>query len=697
MKTKTVMVCIYSGMLLLHSCSNQPVVVDGGGGTETVIGMVYHPDGTAAEGVHITLVPDTCNIVAHGPLPDSFQTITGESGSYIFDNIPTGSYNIIGMKTSLQQHVYRTAVAIQPENSYSFSDTLQPAGSIQIVFSDTVDTNTGYIFIRGTLYYQSLSVGNSVPGGLFNVTLADIPAVTLTNLEYGNDRQETAPVLLQKQFTVQPFDTLRIDAYKHYVVIGSAVYTNGIYASGTQVTIVPHGYIPQINDPLPLPMTDTTGVDGTFVVQVSSPGTYAIQAIQPDRGEYFYHANIPVDADTIILAPDKLSLPSSLKLVLPDTINTTTGKIVIEGTTIVKSLAASTWLDTGFQVCIIDSLPTATFSAMYYLDENLKYERAVDTVTLYSGETLQREAFVNWYHYTTANCGLPSDNVLDLVIAPDNTTWFGTTAGAAHYDGTVWETHTKETGALPSDTVTSMAIDSSGIVWAGTANGIARFTENTWETFSTTNSPLPDDEVFEVVTDKTGAVWVGTNNGAARFDGDTSWEVYTTDNSLLPHLQVYCIAIDHDDVVWLGTDGGGLAKKDDTTWTIYTELNSTLPSREIFALYVDENNTKLVGANAGVAFYDNVSWSFDRTGPLGNYEYFVSAIAIDQDKTPWFGSYEGGRIFRFDGNRNSTYNSKTSILDPNAYEMMAIAVDSDNYKWVSTSRSGVYVFGPIHD
>ncbi len=677
-------------------CSNQPVQVSDGGGTETVIGMVLFESGIPAFGTRIEIVPVDYNPVSQGSLPDSMQAITDREGRYAFNALPAGDYNILARNTEDNEYFFRPQVTVSDEGVLSLVDTLRKSGVLKVILTDTVDVTNGYVFITGTTIYRSLAEGSVVQDGLYSLHIDNIPAATFSELKYSNTKETFS---LIESFTVASLDTVFIEAFDYYLVIGSVKYENGVYASGTRVTIVPAEYIPVKDDPLPAFMHDTTGVNGEYVFKLTQKGTFNIQAVQPDKGVYMFHPNIAVDADTIAISPDKLTASGTLKCIVPDTIDDINGVIAVEGATLYTSLAQSHWLDTGFQVVYFDSLPAGLYSAMYYLPADRNPQKAIDTVTINSGRTVQREAFVRWYHYTTANSGLPIDNVLDIVIGSDGIKWFGTAAGAVSFDGSDWQVYNRSNSGLLSDSVASVALQGDSVVWFGTTNGVAKYTGTAWETFTSESTPLPDDSVFEVVVDNKGNLWIGTDSGAAVYDGNGLWDVYTPDDWPIPNIpgseEIYCIAVDHDGVVWLGTDGGGIVTYDGSIWKPFNTTNSTLPSLGIFAIYVDGDNNKWIGTNGGVAVYNNTSWNFIHTGPHNNYKYFVSAIAVDKDNIKWFGTYEGGRLFRYDNTRMIAYNTKTSIITSNAYEMFTIQIDAKNYKWVSTSRGGVYMVGPI--
>ena len=679
-------------------CS-QPMQQSDGGGTETVIGVIKNSDGSYASGTEVKLIPENYNPVADDEIPDSMITTTDTNGEFIFSPVLPGTYNIQAINPVNKLRLFRPGVTVTTDDTtYLSTNILKEAGAIKVIMPDTVDTVNGYVYIRGTTIHSKLAEGNSIEGSLYSLVVDSIPAATFERLQYTVEYNPGDPVELKDVFTVSSKDTVLIEAFDYLVVIGSVVYENGVYASGVKVQIIPKDYIPLKDSELPAQMTDTTDINGVFIVKVTEKGIYNIQAVHPGLDLHLFQPLVTVDRDTVNLSAIELKEQGIIKLIMPDTMDTVDGYVYIEGTKIYKKLSGGNWLDTGFYILYLDSTPAASYPALYYAVQNSSIApvQLTDSFTVSSEDTILLEAFVSWKHYTTGNSGLPSNTVLDMAIDSSGLKWFGTDRGAVAYGGRNWIVYDKNNSGLLSDTVMSITVNSDGAIWCGTTNGIAKYDGIEWVTFTTGNSQLPNDSVFEIVANGNGDVWVGTDSGVAKYDDAATWEVYTPDNSPLPHPEAYCIAIDHDGTKWFGTDGGGVARFDGNNWTIYDEHNSSLLTGAIFSIAIDDAGNKWIGGSGGVALYDGTSWSFFNTGNYMNYAYTVSAIGIDKDNIKWLGTYEGGRIFGLSGTKMKCYNSETSIISPNAYEMYAIVVDEENNKWVTTSRGGIYVFGPIH-
>ncbi len=679
-------------------CS-QPSSVTDGGGTETVIGAIMHPDGSPASGARVTMIPENYNPVTDAPIPDSMIATANAGGTFLISPVSLGVYNILAVDPARKTQAFRSHITVTEQDTVFLpADTLKQSGAIKVVMADTVDSVNGAVFIKGTPMYTRCAQGITVDGGLFELVMDSIPAAWFEELRYTVVSNPDEPVRLRDNFTVASQDTLVIEAFEYLVVKGSIVYKNGVYAPGVSVQLIPKDHIPLLHSLLHPAMCDTTDMNGVFVVKATQAGVYNIQAMHPGMDLHAFQPQITLNSDTINLSAITVREPGDIKLVMSDTINPGAGYLFIKGTLIHAPVSSGHWLDTGFYAVSLTSVPPATYAALDYSLQSTGTApvRMTDSLTVFSHRTTLLEAFVTWRHITSSNSGLPSDVVMDMAIDSSGYTWFGTDRGAVSYNGNIWTVYDRHTSGLLSDTIMSITVGADGTRWFGTAHGIAKYDGITWKAYHTGNSSLPNDSVFEIVAGSGGSIWIGTDYGVARFDGNSVWEVYTPDNSPLPHPEVYCIAIDKSGAKWFGTDGGGLARFDGTNWTVYTTANSSLLGDAIFSITIDNSGNTWVGGSGGVALFDGSSWSFYHTGYFMNYAYTVSAIGIDKNNEKWFGTYEGGRIYALRNSKMRCYDTETGPVSPYAFEMFSIVIDRYNNKWVTTTRDGIYVFGPIN-
>jgi ligand-binding sensor domain-containing protein len=88
-------------------------------------------------------------------------------------------------------------------------------------------------------------------------------------------------------------------------------------------------------------------------------------------------------------------------------------------------------------------------------------------VYLYQDET--------WTQFVDGQAGvqLPSNYVHAVALAPDGSLWFGTTDGAANFDGSDWTTYQVRDGLINAE-VFDVYVEPDGVVWFATAGGVTR-------------------------------------------------------------------------------------------------------------------------------------------------------------------------------------------------------------------------------
>jgi ligand-binding sensor domain-containing protein len=122
--------------------------------------------------------------------------------------------------------------------------------------------------------------------------------------------------------------------------------------------------------------------------------------------------------------------------------------------------------------------------------------------------------------YKDTDDGLPSDNVLAILIDRADSLWVGTNLGLAHWTP---DFHRFRQIPLPSAaglTVNALAVDALNTVWVGTERGLVQLpAAGDAEFYDKENSPLVGNRVRAIaVDDSSGAVWIATGNGLSRLD-----------------------------------------------------------------------------------------------------------------------------------------------------------------------------------
>jgi len=110
---------------------------------------------------------------------------------------------------------------------------------------------------------------------------------------------------------------------------------------------------------------------------------------------------------------------------------------------------------------------------------------------------------------------LPSDKVYSILIASNNTQWFGTQKGLARHVGNNtlanWTVFSTRDG-LADNFVQAIAIDNSGHIWTGTRGGVSVYDGSKWSSFTKADG-LKSNNILCIAVDTAGAIWFGTDNG----------------------------------------------------------------------------------------------------------------------------------------------------------------------------------------
>jgi ligand-binding sensor domain-containing protein len=158
---------------------------------------------------------------------------------------------------------------------------------------------------------------------------------------------------------------------------------------------------------------------------------------------------------------------------------------------------------------------------------------------------------------------------------------------------------------------------------------------------------------------------------------------FTTANGL-PSDNVNGVAIDGNNHKWFATQAG-VARYNDTTWTIYTTANGLIDNY-INCIAVDVNNHIWAGTDYGVSTFDGTRWiSYTKTHGL--VDNTVNYIAGDPDGSVWIGT--GAGASNFDGINWHTYTTANGL--PNDL-ISYIAVDQSGNKWFGTFIGGLSKF-----
>ena len=162
---------------------------------------------------------------------------------------------------------------------------------------------------------------------------------------------------------------------------------------------------------------------------------------------------------------------------------------------------------------------------------------------------------------------------------------------------------------------------------------------------------------------------------------------YTTTNGLPDNFICGGVAVDDNNNKWFGT-AAGVAKYDNATWTVYTTSDGLIDNFTK-CIAVDKNNNIWVGTNNGVSKFNGTTWTnYTTSDGLINNE--VVYIAGDVDGSVWFATTAG--VSNLIGTNWTSYTSSNGLpTDVINY----IAIEPSGYKWFGTQLHGVSVYNNV--
>lgn len=203
-----------------------------------------------------------------------------------------------------------------------------------------------------------------------------------------------------------------------------------------------------------------------------------------------------------------------------------------------------------------------------------------------------------------------------------------------------WE-HFGIVDGLPSVNVMCMIVDQKGRLWVGTEKGVACLDSYNWRTF-TLRDGLPGMAVRSILEDREGYLWFGfSDKGVARFDG-TSFEHFDLSQDAMQNTVCHMLQ-DYEGKIWGATRGSGVCCYDGENWSFYTTRDG-LAHNMTNILYEDKKQNLWIGTENGLTKYDRRS----KQTPFVSYGVedgfpnpYINSIVEDQEGYLWFVTKDG--------------------------------------------------------
>ena len=149
------------------------------------------------------------------------------------------------------------------------------------------------------------------------------------------------------------------------IVAGRVLDQSGNTANNTRMVLLPAHFNPVEDDTVNRIQTDTTDSTGAYHFTVTKTGTYTIHGTDLASHKQVIHKYLYVNKDTITIL-DTLKEPGVVRVMLPDTVDTTRGYIYLEGTMRSDNLHGCIVLGGGFYSLLVDSIPAGDIPAVHY-------------------------------------------------------------------------------------------------------------------------------------------------------------------------------------------------------------------------------------------------------------------------------------------------------------------------------------------
>lgn len=284
-----------------------------------------------------------------------------------------------------------------------------------------------------------------------------------------------------------------------------------------------------------------------------------------------------------------------------------------------------------------------------------------------------------WQTFTIAD-GLPSGNVLSMIVARDSSLWVGTEAGVSRYNGH-WQSLTGAKN-VPAVAVRAIAQTEDGALWFGTDAGLVRReADGACCELWTAGDGLPSEDVTALLAApgpaaETTGLWVGTAQGLVYFDGERA-----TADTPLPGAAILAVAFTQSGQIVASVAGEGIWQRE--PGGRWANLSSNERVRE--GLWAGADGRLWAGTSAGLIYYETGQWYSYPLADSGN-EPVVWAVLQDADGGLWVGTNGAGVYYDPDAAAGGLpvihFRAQPNGLVSDY--VRALVADRDGAVWVST-------------
>jgi|GEM_PF-1830054 len=142
-----------------------------------IAGVITDANGAVQPNTRVLLIPELYN-----PLHDRYGTsllvdTTNSNGEYLIQGITRGTYNIQARHLSLNTQLFIAGITVTNNSLITLpAAKLQNSGALRVFVPDTIDTNSGYVYIEGTTFAKTLQGGALFTGNQYAVFIDSVPS-----------------------------------------------------------------------------------------------------------------------------------------------------------------------------------------------------------------------------------------------------------------------------------------------------------------------------------------------------------------------------------------------------------------------------------------------------------------------------------------------------------------------------------------
>ena len=337
----------------------------------------------------------------------------------------------------------------------------------------------------------------------------------------------------------------------------------------------------------------------------------------------------------------------------------------------------------------------------------------------------------NFTNYTIMD-GLPSNNVIDILIENNNSIWVTTNSGVAVFNGETFRTigDLDNDEALDFSESKAIAKSRDGVFFFGQGNkGVIIYDPNSLRNITKSDgfqrAPVSDiqfdnennlwiaswrlrglqmlenEQIVKTITQKDGlssnyvneidfssdgTMWIATRNGLCTYKDEKVTKIYKKSDGL-PDNWIVSLAIDENDVIWIYTLGG-LTRYNGDSFVTYDEEDGLVRPRNNGDVSIDNNGNIVFSTyGSGLSIFDGKSFK-NITSKNGLVDNRIWDIGFDSKNNYWIAT-DGSGVQKYDGESFTHYDVEDGV---SAGETWSIYIDDFDMVWVGTFNGGACLF-----